>query len=123
MGKQQRFRRVAEEIKKEVSDILRSELKDPRIVKMTSVTDVETTRDISYAKIFVSIYGEKEEQETILKVLNKAAGFIRSEIGKRIRIRHTPEIEFLLDRSMEYGAHIESVLKELEPERGAENPE
>jgi len=123
MGKQQRFRRVAEEIKKEVSDILRTELKDPRIVKMTSVTDVETTRDISYAKIFVSIYGDKEEQETILKVLNKAAGFIRSEIGKRIRIRHTPEIEFLLDRSMEYGAHIESVLKELEPERGAENPE
>jgi ribosome-binding factor A len=111
MGKQQRFRRVAEEIKKEVSDILQTELKDPRIVKMTSVTDVETTRDISYAKIFVSIYGDKDEQETILKVLNKAAGFIRSEIGKRIRIRHTPEIEFHLDRSMEYGAHIESVLK------------
>ncbi|MDO9535262.1 MAG: 30S ribosome-binding factor RbfA [Bacillota bacterium] len=123
MGKQQRFRRVAEEIKKEVSDILRSELKDPRIVKMTSVTDVETSRDISYAKIFVSIYGDKDEQETILKVLNKAAGFIRSEIGKRIRIRHTPEIEFLLDRSMEYGAHIESVLKELEPDRGAEKLE
>jgi ribosome-binding factor A len=122
MGKQQRFRRVAEEIKKEVSDILQTELKDPRIVKMTSVTDVETTRDINYAKIFVSIYGDKDEQETILKVLNKAAGFIRSEIGKRIRIRHTPEIEFHLDRSMEYGAHIESVLKGLEPE-GAEKPE
>lgn len=123
MGKQQRFRRVAEEIKKEVSDILRSQLKDPRIIKMTSVTDVETSRDISYAKIFVSIYGDKNEQETILKVLNKAAGFIRTEIGKRIRIHHTPEIEFLLDRSMEYGAHIESVLKELEPDQGAEKLE
>lgn len=112
MGKQ-RYKRIAEEIKKEVSDILRSELKDPRIVKMTSITDVETSKDIRYAKIFVSIYGNKEEQEKILKILNKAAGFIRSEIGKRIRIRHLPEIEFRLDRSMEYGAHIENVLKGL----------
>lgn len=115
----QRALRVAEEIKKEVSDILNMELKDPGLIKMVSVTGVDLSRDLRYAKIFVSIYSNREEQEKILKILDKARGFIRSEIGKRIRLRHTPEIDFHLDRSIEYGARIEQVLKDINPGSGA----
>lgn len=122
MGKQRR-QRVAEEIKKEVSEIIRFELKDPGLGKMTSITDVEVSGDLRYTKIFVSIYANKEEQDKMLRVLHKAAGFIRTEIGKRIRLRHVPEIEFHLDHSMEYGARIDSVLKKLEPELGAKKQE
>lgn len=110
----QRAQRVAEEIKKEVSDILRMELKDPGLMKLTSVTDVEVSRDLGYARVYVSIYGEAKEQGDILKVLEKATGFIRTELGKRVRLRHTPELQFRLDRSMEYGDHISKVLKNLE---------
>ncbi len=110
----QRVLRIGEEIKREVSEILSVELKDPGLKKMTSVTDVDVSRDLGHAKIYVSIYGDVADQDRILKILEKAKGFIRSEIGKRVRLRHTPEIEFRLDRSMEYGAHIEQVLKELD---------
>jgi ribosome-binding factor A len=119
MGRQRR-QRVAEEIKKEVSGIIRFELKDPGLEGMISITDVEVSGDLRYTKIYVSIYANREEQEKALKVLHKASGFIRSEIGKRIRLRHVPELEFCLDSSMEYGARIDSVLKQIKPELGAE---
>jgi ribosome-binding factor A len=112
MGKQ-RFQRIAGEIKKEVSEILRLELKDPGLMELISVMDVEVSRDLGLAKVYVSIYGEAEEQEKALKILDKAKGFIRHEIGKRIRLRHIPEIEFHLDRTLEYSARIEGVLKKL----------
>jgi ribosome-binding factor A len=117
----QRAQRVGEEIKKEVSEILHLELNDPGLKKMTSVTGVEVTRDLSYAGIYVSIFGSKDEQEKVLEALSRATGFVRSEIGKRIRLRHVPEIEFKLDHSMEYGAHIEDVLKGLNLKPGADN--
>lgn len=110
----QRAQRIGEEIKKEVSDIMRLELKDPALQKMTSVTGVDVSRDLSHVKIFVSIFAADEEKEQAFKVLERAGGFIRSELGKRIRLRHTPELEFRLDRSMEYGAHIDGVLKSLD---------
>jgi ribosome-binding factor A len=112
MGKQ-RFQRVAGEIKKEVSEILRLELKDPGLMELISVMDVEVSRDLGLAKVYVSIYGDAEEQEKALKILDKAKGFIRHEIGKRIRLRHIPEIEFHLDRTLEYSARIEGMLKKL----------
>ncbi|NLZ39418.1 MAG: 30S ribosome-binding factor RbfA [Firmicutes bacterium] len=112
---EQRAYRVAEEIKREVSDIIRYDLKDPRVTgPMISVTGVDLTRDLSHAKVFVSIYGSDEEQQTTMTALNNAAGFIRSEIGKRIRLRHTPEIVFQLDHSISYGAHINDVLRKIE---------
>ena len=117
----QRAQRVAGSIKEEVSDILRLELKDPRLANMTSITTVEVTRDLSYARIYVSIFGNDDEQKNILKILAKASGFIRSELGKRIRLRHVPELDFRLDRSLEYGAHIEHVLRTLNT--GAEDEE
>jgi ribosome-binding factor A len=117
----QRAQRVGEEIKKEVSEILHLELNDPGLKKMTSVTGVEVTRDLSYATIYVSIFVNKEEQKKVLEALGRATGFVRLEIGKRIRLRHVPEIEFKLDHSMEYGAHIENVLRGLHSKPGINN--
>jgi len=111
-----RVRRVAEQIKKDIGGIINYELKDPGVASITSVTDVSLSRDLRHAAVYVSIYGSDAEKEETLQALNRAAGFIRSEIGKRIRLRHTPEINFRLDNSIEYGAYIERVIKSLKEE-------
>lgn len=96
-----------------VSRLIAGEIKDPRIAALTSVTGVDLSRDLRYATIHVSIYGPEAEKKTTLQTLQRASGFIRSEIGKSIRLRHTPEISFAEDRSMEYGEHIDRVLRSL----------
>ncbi len=118
-----RVRRVAEQIKKDIGGIINYEIKDPGVANLTSVTDVSLSRDLRHASVYVSIYGSEAEKEETLQALNRAAGFIRSEIGKRIRLRHTPEINFRLDNSIEYGAYIERVIKSLkeEDDNGHEN--
>ena len=116
-----RVRRVAEQIKKDVSQIIIAEIKDPRIAGMTSVTDVELSKDLRYASVYVSIYGSETEREETLQTLARASGFVRSEIGRRIRLRYTPEINFFLDTSIEYGAYIESVLKSLKEEENRDD--
>lgn len=107
-----RANRVAEQIKKEVSDILTSKIKDPRIGFVT-ITDVEVTGDLQQAKVFISVLGDEDKKEETLVGLAKANGFIRSEIGQRIRLRKTPEISFLFDEAHEYGNRIESILRDL----------
>lgn len=107
-----RVGRVAEQIKKELSLLLQNELKDPRI-GFTTVTGVQLTNDLSQATIFVSVLGEDEQKEASLKALQQANGYIRSEIGQKIRLRHTPELIFKIDQSVEYGNRIESILKTL----------
>lgn len=116
-----RVRRVAEQIKKDVSQIISVELKDPRVAGMTSITDVQLSRDLKYASIYVSILGSEQEKEETLQTLIRASKFIRGEIGKRVRLRYTPELNFYLDTSIEYGAHIESVLKSLKKEEKNDN--
>ncbi len=116
-----RVRRVAEQIKKDVSSIIGSEIKDPRVAGLTSVTEVKLTRDLRHASVYVSIYGSAFEKEETLQTLIRASGFIRSEIGRKIRLRHTPEINFFLDNSIEYGAHIDSVIKSLKKEEQAKD--
>lgn len=107
-----RVGRVAEQIKKELSIIVQSELKDPRIGFVT-VTGVEVTNDFSQATAFVSVMGDDEKKQASLQALQQANGFIRSELGRKIRLRHTPELIFKIDQSVEYGSHIESILKSL----------
>src|SRR5690625_3073362 len=107
-----RANRVAEQIKKETGDILTHKIKDPRIGFVT-ITDVEVTGDLQQAKIFISVLGDEDEKEETLLGLAKANGFIRSEIGQRIRLRKTPEITFLFDEAHEYGNRIETILREL----------
>ncbi len=116
-----RVRRVAEQIKKDVSQIIGAEIKDPRVASITSVTDVELTRDLRYASVYVSIYGNEVEKEETLQTLVRASGFIRGEIGRRVRLRYTPEISFFLDTSIEYGAYIENLLKSLKKEENSDN--
>ncbi len=109
-----RSERIREEFKREISDILRK-MKDPRI-GFVSVTDVELSRDLRHAKVFVSIFGDEAEKENTLAALLHAQGFIRSELGRRIRLRHTPEITFRLDDSIERGDRINRLLRSVVPE-------
>ena len=107
-----RVERIGEQIKKELADILRHEIKDPRIGFLT-FTDVEVTNDLSLARVYLSVLGDEEEKEATLAALGKAKGFIRSELGKRIRLRQIPELEFRLDHSIEYGIRIEELLRKI----------
>jgi ribosome-binding factor A len=107
-----RVDRMAEAIKQEVADILANEIKDPR-VGFTSITRVELSRDMRYAKVFVSILGSDEEKEQTMKALEKANGFIRSEVAKRIRVRFAPAISLHLDNSIEYGVKIGKIIADL----------
>lgn len=110
-----RANRVAEQMKKEMGDILSRKIKDPRVGFVT-VTDVQVTGDLQQAKVFISIYGDDAQQEETLVGLTKSKGFIRSEIGQRIRLRKTPEISFEIDEAIEYGNRIERILKDLNEE-------
>jgi len=107
-----RANRVAEQMKKELGDILTRKIKDPRVGFVT-ITDVEVTGDLQQATIYLTILGEESEKQDTLKGLSKAKGFIRSEIGNRIRLRKTPELFFEIDQSIETGNRIESLLRDL----------
>jgi ribosome-binding factor A len=107
--------RVGEQMKKELGEIISRKIKDPRVGFVT-VTDVKVTGDLQQAKVFISILGDEEKKQDTLMSLAKASGFIRSEIGKRIRLRKTPEISFEFDESIDYGNRIEKLLTDLNRE-------
>ena len=110
-----RAHRVAEQIKKELADLFQKEVKDPRI-GFAPVTAVEVSGDLQQATVYISILGnEAQKQETMIG-LEKAKGFIRSEIGKRLSLRHTPEVIFKLDESIEHGSRIAQILRQLRDE-------
>ena len=113
MAKNLRIEKLQELIKQEMSKMLLKELKDPRIGFVT-VTDVEMTGDLREAKIYVSVMGGEEKVKSSLEGLNSALGFVRREIGQRIRLRFTPEISFALDTSLDYGDHIQKLLLQVE---------
>ena len=102
--------RIAEEIKKELSNVIR-ELKDPRIPQLTSVLRVDVTPDLRYAKAHISIMGTESEKTAAIEGLTSAAGLVRREIGSRIDLRFTPEFTFVSDNSIEYGAKINEMFK------------
>ncbi len=116
-----RFERINEELKKEISNIINYNVKNSDVTGMISVTKVKATPDLKYAKVYVSILNSKNIKTT-LAGLKRASGFIRSEVAKRVNLRNTPELVFELDDSIEYGARIDSILKEvmkkIKPEEG-----
>ena len=116
MAKQLRIEKLQELIKQEMSKMLLTDLKDPRIGFVT-VTDVEMTGDLQEAKIYVSVMGGDEQVKSSLEGLNSALGFVRREIGQRVRLRFTPEISFALDTSLDYGDHIQKLLLQVEGDR------
>ncbi|MBX5436651.1 MAG: 30S ribosome-binding factor RbfA [Alicyclobacillaceae bacterium] len=120
-----RAERVAEQMKKEVADIVRHDLRDPR-VGFATITRVEISNDLQYAKVYVSVLGDEDSKRHTLEALRKALGYIRGEVSRRLRLRLAPEITFRLDESGEYSAHIEDVLRKLKAEAdtgaGLQNP-
>ena len=115
-GNQNRMNRIDEEYRKELSHIIDYELKNPNITGLISVTKVKVTNDLKYAKVYVSILNSKNVKDTLAN-LKKSAGFVRTQLAKRINLRNTPELIFELDDSMEYGAKIDTILKEIMPKK------
>ncbi|RDW17797.1 30S ribosome-binding factor RbfA [Oceanobacillus chungangensis] len=107
-----RANRIAEQMKKELGEIITRKIKDPRVGFVT-VTDVEVTGDLQQAKIFISVLGDEKQKQETLTGLAKAKGFIRTEIGRRIRLRKTPELIFEFDEAFEYGNRIDTILRDL----------
>lgn len=120
MAKGYRQGRLGEEIRRIISDLLIRGLKDPRLSPMVSITAVEVTSDGSYATCYFTVLGMGSEEENeaavaeTLEAFESAKGFIRNEIGRQIKLRHTPELIFKVDRSMEYGRHISGIIDSLD---------
>ncbi|RDH48715.1 30S ribosome-binding factor RbfA [Fischerella thermalis] len=124
MATSRRVSRVAELIKREVSQMLLNGIKDDRVgMGMVSVTDVDVSGDLQHAKIYVSIYGTEEAKAETMAGLKSATGYVRSELGARVRLRRTPEVVFIEDRSIERGSKVLSLLNKLELQRKPENGE
>lgn len=108
--------RINGEVQKELSRIIRMEIKDPRVNPMTSVTDVSVTQDLKYCKVYISVLGDEQAAAETLKGLEQASGYIRHELARTINLRNTPELTFVLDNSIEYGNYmskrIDEVIKE-----------
>ncbi|NJR64422.1 MAG: 30S ribosome-binding factor RbfA [Leptolyngbyaceae cyanobacterium CRU_2_3] len=118
MATDRRVARVTELIKREVSQLLFSGIKDDRVgMGMVSVTHVEVAGDLQHAKIYVSIYGTDEAKAETMAGLKSATGFVRSELGQRIRLRRTPEVVFIEDLSIERGTKVLSLINKLSQER------
>ncbi|MEH2197205.1 30S ribosome-binding factor RbfA [Nostoc sp.] len=122
MATNRRVSRVAELIKREVSQMLLNGIKDDRVgTGMVSVTDVDVSGDLQHAKIYVSIYGTDEAKVETMAGLKSATGYVRSELGARVRLRRTPEVIFLEDRSIERGNKVLALLSQLNHDRPPEN--
>ena len=105
--------RINSEVMREISQIIRTELKDPRVSTMTSVTDVNVTTDLKYCTVYVSVLGGKEVADKTLEGLGKAGGFIRYELAHRLNLRNTPELKFVIDNSLEYGMKMDKLIDEV----------
>lgn len=108
-----RANRIGEEIRKIISELILNGLKDPRINAMTTVNSVEVTRDLSYAKIYVSVLGSEEEKRDTIDGLNSAKGFIRKTIGSSLDLRYTPQPIFILDESIEEGIRMSKLIEDI----------
>lgn len=113
----QRIDRISEEVRREVDRIIREDLNDPRISGTFSVTRAEVTRDLRFAKIFVSVL-EDDKRDDLLKALKSAAGYIRRELARNIVIRQSPELSFVKDENIAYGVHIAKVLADVQKMEG-----
>lgn len=115
--------RVAELMKREISEIVARRLRDPRIGAMVSVTDVEVTRDLAFARVWVGVLAEGGERERILEALQRAAGFVRHELAPRLGLREVPELRFQFDTSIERGMRVDAILRKLEAGEPIEDEE
>lgn len=112
----QRAARLGDQIREELSNLMRQELKDPRI-GFVSIVKVEVAGDLRHAKVFASVLGDEKQKKDSLKGLTSAAGFLRSELGKILQLRYTPELHFVLDESIEHGTRIAQLLVQVQKEQ------
>lgn len=112
-----RIERVKELLKHEIDDIIRGRLKDPRVSGFITVTDVEVSRDLRHAKVFVSVLGPSEKKNEVLEGLTSASGFVRSELGRRVRIKFIPEVIFELDHTLEEADKVLRLINQVVKER------
>lgn len=113
MANYSRIDRISEEVKRELSSVIR-DLKDPRLKgRMVSVVAVRVTKDLKFAKAHISILGDEKAKREVMAAVNSASGFVRKEIGHRLNLRNTPEFTFVEDDGIEYGAHISQLLSDL----------
>ena len=105
--------RINEEVLRELSNIIRGEIKDPRIHPMTSVVSVEVAPDLKSCKAYISVLGDEEAREGTLKGLKSAEGYIRRKLAQNINLRNTPEIRFVMDQSIEYGVNMSKLIDEV----------
>ncbi len=120
-----RQEKVKELLRAEISDIIRKEIKDPRLGFVT-ITDAQVSKDLRHARIFISVMGDDEAKKTSLGILQKTAGFIRHEFGQRVAMKTIPELMFTLDQAVETGARIFELLQEVkhesdEPDTGSDS--
>ena len=111
------------EVQRELSEIIRTEIKDPRIHPMTTVVAVDVTPDLKYCKAYVSVLGDEEAAKATLQGLKSAVGYVRRELARRVNLRNTPEITFVLDQSIEYGVHMSHLIDEVTKDLKAEDGE
>jgi len=106
--------KVAHLMRREIAEIVLMQLRDPRMSTMMSVTDVEVTSDLSFARVYVSMLGDDSQRALSLKALQHAAGFIRRELGDRLGLREVPELRFMLDASLDRGARVDELLRRID---------
>ena len=111
-----RMIRINDELARELANIIRTEVKDPRVNSMTSVIKVETTADLKYCKVFVSVLGNDEDKANVMKGLKNASGFMRHLLAERVNLRNTPELIFKLDDSVEYAIKMDKLIREISGE-------
>lgn len=105
--------RINMEVQRELSEIIRSGIKDPRIHPMTSVVAVEVTPDLKYCKAYISVLGDEEAAKVTVEGLRSASSYVRRELARRVNLRNTPEIKFILDQSIEYGVNMSKLIDEV----------
>ena len=105
--------RINMEVQRELSEIIRSGTKDPRIHPMTSVVAVEVTPDLKYCKAYISVLGDEEAAKATVEGLRSASSYVRRELARRVNLRNTPEIKFILDQSIEYGVNMSKLIDEV----------
>ena len=105
--------RINMEVQRELSEIIRSGIKDPRIHPMTSVVSADVTPDLKYCKVYISVLGDENAQKFTMEGLKSAEGFVRRELARRVNLRNTPELKFILDQSIEYGVNMSHLIDEV----------
>lgn len=115
--------RINGEVQKALSEIIRSELKDPRIHPMTSVVLAQVTPDLKYCRAYISVLADEEKAADTIRGLKSAEGYIRTQLAKKVNLRNTPEISFVLDQSIEYGVRMSRLIDDVTKDLPGEEPE